>query len=849
MDKALLKTLFIILILFYIPSFANCSVVTSDTVWKGEVTVLEDIIVPEGVTLSIKPGTIIKITPSESTKTDPEYISPLTEITVRGVLKAEGTKDEPIVFITTKEDESSEWAGIIIDGGTASLMSCQIHNAETGIYIMNKGILDIKGSVISGNRYGIVALGEGTNVTIKNTLVKENDYGIFSFRGAKVENSDNIIKDNKKKDLFSQNGKNYNLLKEYKLGEKKSVNREYGDEVLLGDTIWQGRIEIAGIVRIPERSRLIVIPGALVEFKKKDTNGDGIGENGLLIQGVFIAKGTKENPIIFRSAEKNRKMGDWDSINIMNSDGSQNIIEYCQIEDAYRGLHLHFSNMAVNESIFRNNYRGIQFQESAVEIKGNFLYGNKSGIQARDSEVIYKNNNVYNNYYGANFFRVNLKANGNKFLNNFREGLRIKEGVPFVEENLFDGNRYGLLITDSTYGQFNRNIISKNFESGIYLKEATNIEVGGNVISKNFESGISLKKDSNIEIRGNFIQGNGYNGIGIQDSTAVIRQNDISENAKRGIGIISFDGIITENNFIKNGLYAIGLDGKEDVTAPMNWWGGSNVEEVIYDKNDDPSRGRIKYEEIRKDPYIFVWPIEKIAADITWYGDINIKKDVAVLSGTTLALKSGVRVLFSKGAGLKINGKIMAEGEKDKRITFTSLEDKEAGAWNEIFLEHADGSIFSNCDFEYATWGIHSHFTRLTVEDCSFSNNHGGLRFRSGPVEIKHSIFKSNSTGIRSYMGTAVITENVITNNGIGIFVRERGAGLTIKKNNIFANSEYNIRSGDFNDEDIDATGNWWGSGDPADTIFDGRKEPGIGKVNYEPYQKEPFKIDSAGIK
>ena len=116
-------------------------------------------------------------------------------------------------------------------------------------------------------------------------------------------------------------------------------------------------------------------------------------------------------------------------------------------------------------------------------------------------------------------------------------------------------------------------------------------------------------------------------------------------------------------------------------------------------------------------------------------------------------------------------------------------------------------------------------------------------------MEIKHSIFEGNSIALRAYKGSAVITENVITRNEVGIFVRDKGGELTIRKNNIFANSEYNIRSGDFNDEDINATENWWGDGDPADKIFDGRKEPGIGRVHYEPYAKEPFKIDSTEIR
>ena len=103
----------------------------------------------------------------------------------------------------------------------------------------------------------------------------------------------------------------------------------------------------------------------------------------------------------------------------------------------------------------------------------------------------------------------------------------------------------------------------------------------------------------------------------------------------------------------------------------------------------------------------------------------------------------------------------------------------------------------------------------------------------------------NNSIGIRAYLGNAVISENFITGNETGIFVREKGGGLTITRNNFSNNSNYNIRVGDFNNEDVLARDNWWGSMDPLATLFDGRREPGIGNVLYEPFQREPFKMDT----
>lgn len=58
--------------------------------------------------------------------------------------------------------------------------------------------------------------------------------------------------------------------------------------------------------------------------------------------------------------------------------------------------------------------------------------------------------------------------------------------------------------------------------------------------------------------------------------------------------------------------------------------------------------------------------------------------------------------------------------------------------------------------------------------------------------------------------------------------------------NSISGNSGYNMRIGDFNDEDVNARGNWWGEGDPGETIFDGRQEPGIGMVLFEPHLTKP---------
>lgn len=814
----LLPSVLLSLLLLLPPVTSHAVTLDKNTVWQGEVKVSEDILVPKGITLTIKPGTMVRVAVAESTKTDPEYISPLTEITIRGTLNVEGTQKAPVEF-SGEDGKIGNWAGIIIDQGKAIMNFFRIRNAETAIHSLDGG-LQMNGAILQDNRYGLVLQGIKCDTVQENSLITANDYGVFTLQGARLVTKSSKLIANRKRDSYSAETKPLPSPAVSTIPKDLPVSRRYRDEAFRGDMVWQGRIEVAGTIRVPQGSRLIIMPGTIIEFEKKDTNSDGIGENGIMVQGRLIAKGTKEEPIVFRSAEKEKSIGDWDSINIMDSTEGQNLIEHCRIENAYRGLHFHFSNVAVHNSVISNNYRGIQFQESQVDLKGNYLYGNKSGVQGRDSDLTFSDNTLQNNYVGANFYRATITASGNMILDNWKEGLRIREGVSTLQENLIDGNRQGLMLADMFYGSYTRNSFTNNLETGLAVRNADNIEVSENVIASNK-----------------------INGLNVQDSRFLIKGNQITDNAERGIGVQSFDGLITENNLAANGLYAIDLDGTGDVEAPNNWWGTDDPAQVILDKRVESTRGRVIHDKIHIEPFKFIWPLQTISTDTIWRGNIIINRNTSAMNSATLNIAPATTVQFAKDTGLLIKGKIIATGKPSGKIVFTSIDKKAASDWEEIQLEYATGSVISNCVFEYATWGLHSHFTNLSISDSLFTNNFGGMRFRSGPVEIKRSIFKQNSIGIRSYIGNAVIKDNIITGNETGIFVREKGGGLSITHNNIFDNSSYNIRVGDFNNEDVPAQNNWWGSAGPLATFFDGRNEPGIGNVLYEPFSREPLRI------
>lgn len=806
-----------------LPHLSAAAVLTADTVWQNEVILTEDLLVPEGVTLTLRPGTTVRVVAAESTKTDPEYLSPLTEIAVRGRLKVEGTLQAPVRLLPRDGKETGEWAGILLDGGEADISNCAISGADAALYAI-EATIRLENATLSGNRYALTLIGSRTRATIHGSSITANDYGLVTIDAAEPLLKETHIQANRKKDRWQETLPKTELPPQRSLDSAAPVARIYRNEALVGDTLWSGRVRIEGNLRIPEGSRLLIAPGTVVEFSRLDSNGDGIGENGLLIQGAFIAKGTRQAPIVFRSGEHGRRQGDWDSINIMNSDRAENLVEHCIIEDAYRGLHFHYSTVLVSDSSFRNNYRAIQFQESAVEITSSEFIANKSGVQGRDSRVAFRGNTLRDNTQGVNFFRCNLDYSNNRSSGGRREAVRIREGSAFVTGNLIIGNRFGMMIADSFYGS-----------------------IRGNVIANSGENGLSMRNVDNLELSGNYLGRNGTNGLNLQEARVAVKGNLITANGERGIGVISFSGTISGNNISNNRLYAIDLEGAEDLQAPGNWWGGDDPAKVICDKRLDPARGSVHAGNPSPRPHPFAWPLQHLDGTITLDGEVLLDGHPLVSPGSFLTVAPGTTVRFTPGSGLIIRGRLKAEGTREKPILFTSQSGQQRESWDEIILEQATDSTITHAIIEYATWGIHGHFTNLLLEHIVARKNGGGMRFRSGPVTVRQSIFRENGIGIRAYMGNAIIEENIISGNEIGLFVRERGGGLLVRRNNFIANSDYNIRSGDFNTEDIRAEGNWWGTQDPLTTIFDGRQEEGIGKVLLEPYLSEPVPLDGAG--
>ncbi len=281
-----------------------------------------------------------------------------------------------------------------------------------------------------------------------------------------------------------------------------------------------------------------------------------------------------------------------------------------------------------------------------------------------------------------------------------------------------------------------------------------------------------------------------------------------------------------------------------------------------------------------------------IIEDTTWEGRIRITGDVYVKQGATLTIKPGTVIRFNRiepkleeedgrnmvglgspyfpGAEIIVRGKIIAVGEKDKPITFTSSDPTpRAGAWGAVNLLGSSGNVFEYCRISYAACGIQNRASEAKVTKCIFNDNGTALLFKKADfdspcvMDIEYNTIVGNKSGIAAGNAAAVISHNDISGNrfygiwvhagldakvtyndikknGYGIYL-DKAAPLKISRNNISGNEEYNIAMARETASGVDALDNWWGTTDPLKIekkFFDKRTDASLGLIKYQPFLK-----------
>jgi hypothetical protein len=247
-----------------------------------------------------------------------------------------------------------------------------------------------------------------------------------------------------------------------------------------------------------------------------------------------------------------------------------------------------------------------------------------------------------------------------------------------------------------------------------------------------------------------------------------------------------------------------------------------------------------------------------IERDAAWSGEVRVPGVVVVRKGVTLRILPGTRVLFAStafsspdshlgftGPGIRVEGRIVAEGSEDGPIVFTTAEGAaRPGMWDKILFDFSVGSRFVRCTFEGARYAFHAHYSEIEIARCLFRENEEGVRLGVSRVTIEGSVFTRNAVrGINFRECRNVIRGNLVFGNGDGVFLHSKNVASRVSGNAVYSNRGYNVRMGDLHEDDIDLSGNWWGTlveEEARRKVFDVRNQPGVGAVRLSPMLSRP---------
>jgi parallel beta-helix repeat protein len=164
----------------------------ADTVWKGQLLIESPVVVPPGVTLTVREGATVRFRAAAS-------------LSVHGVLRAEGAPGQPITFAP---EGDGPWAGLtlgaaatpsvlrecrilaagklLISAGEHLVERCEITGGATGIEVNGDGAAPrLKGNRIHDVQAGgVTCVGKSVPLLEGNTLERCGPFGVHASQGA-----------------------------------------------------------------------------------------------------------------------------------------------------------------------------------------------------------------------------------------------------------------------------------------------------------------------------------------------------------------------------------------------------------------------------------------------------------------------------------------------------------------------------------------------------------------------------------------------------------------------------------------------------------------------------------------
>ncbi|MBM3434019.1 MAG: T9SS type A sorting domain-containing protein [Bacteroidetes bacterium] len=424
------------------------------------------------------------------------------------------------------------------------------------------------------------------------------------------------------------------------------------------------------IVVFPGKT-LTIQPGVVVKVQNP---GPG-SQYYLEIRGSLVARGTKTQPIVFKSAVPNdTNKYAWAGILVKGSQGGTVDLNAIHFKNAYHALdndQVDSTRQAWKHMRFEHNYFGLMYP-SPMDVDSSVFYNNDYGL------FISAFSQVDTNFItNCRFAQNNVGANG------------YYSATEFLACD-FDSNNYGYFSANpfilSYIGfddcSFNANYRAMESPGGAWIRSSSFTNNGRGINQAN--SCII----ENCSFTGNEWAADVYNDTYFTDNVVESNENGLTVARTTAWGTLGGVPVVEDNRLCDNNLYNV-LNGSDfNLELEKNCFCLSDsaaIDAKIYDGYDDITRGLLNFAVYDTSCTTQLYRVMKVnilggdeAAGLALAAYPNPVADVLVIEG----LSAGDRVQVRSAVG-----QLMAETEADR-----SELRLDASAWPRgLYLIHVEG--------------------------------------------------------------------------------------------------------------------------------------------------------------